>query len=130
MPEYSTTIKSLAASAVGYEVFDLTENWKNIDHIIFNCMAGDSSGSLVTVDFADSPSTLNTTSELPFFPSQPVFKGVGVGQTLRYSSGSALSTVTAPIKVAGRYVRIRVANGSTAQNASSYIDVKGYTLES
>lgn len=86
MPQLSTTIKSLAISATGTEVFDLGENWQNIDNLVVsfvNCVA--SATSTITARFADTSSLLS---------------GVLVVNTM----------------------------AGSAQPATAYIDVRGYSL--
>jgi hypothetical protein len=126
MPQLSTTIKSLAISGTGTEVFDLGESWQIIDNIVVNLVnCVDSATSSVTVAFADSGVLLNNTTGSP----AGTMAGLAPNATSRLVSSAGLSGCTFTIKVVARYIRIRIANGTvSAQPATAYIDIKGYAL--
>lgn len=126
MPEYSNTIKSLPINNNGTEVFDLGDDWRLIDNIVVSIVNGvDSTGSAVTCNFAENPVLLLGVGAFQV----NTLCGVGVGQTVRFSSGSGLSTVSANIRVTGRFFRLRIQNGtSSAQGNNTYIDLRAYSL--
>ncbi len=128
MPELSTTIKNLAISTAGTEVFDLGRDWRLIDNLVVtlvNCT--DSATSSVTATFADIASLLGTTTGSP----ANTMAGLSPNATSRLVSSAGLSGCVFTLKVTGQFLRIRVANGAvSAQPATAYIDIRGYGLTS
>lgn len=124
MPELSTSIKNLAISATGTEVFDLGDEWKLIDNIVVsfvNCLA--SASSTITARFSDTASLLNGVLTVN------TMAGLAPNAISAISSSASVSIAVFALKVTARYVRITLANGTaSAQPATAYIDVRGYSL--
>lgn len=128
LPEFSATIKNAAISAIGGEVFDLGENWKNIYIVWVTCINGVvSTSQQISVAFADTGAILsNHTLNVPL---GAMGANVPIASTTRPPYTGSYVDASVGVICLARFVRVRYANGSTAaQAANTYIDLRCFSL--
>lgn len=124
LPEASSTVKSLASGASGYETFDLGENWTLLDNLAISLVNFVSiGGAIVICNYADNKEALISALNAP---PNTINAVVPNGQRFTLTADPAF--IAFSLKVQGRYLRVKVTNGATAGSATAYIDVKGYGL--